>query len=104
MDTARAKVINPDQPRHVLFEGLVSDAKKFVERNFPRPHGNSHDSEATYPVQLVHTDGSTQTFHAEEGWHDPENVPAKKEEPVMVEPTAPTEPVEPAEPVEPSYS
>jgi len=67
----RAKVVSTDPSRaRVLYEGLVADAKQFVERNFPRPHVEppGHPSDVPTPdVKLVTADGE-QTYHADTGW------------------------------------
>lgn len=68
---ARAKVVTNSDPSRVrtVFEGLVSDARKFIQNNYPRAHVEPGNSDPGTPdVRLVHPDGSAETYHAETGW------------------------------------
>lgn len=68
---ARAKVVtnNDNSRQRTLFEGLVSDARKFIQNNYPRAHVEPPNQDPGVPdVKLVHSDGSAETYHAEQGW------------------------------------
>jgi hypothetical protein len=52
-----------------LFEAPEKDARTYIERNFPRAHVEPPNQEPGIPdVHLVADDGSTHTYHAENGW------------------------------------
>lgn len=68
---ARAKVVtnNDSSRQRTLFEGLVSDARKYIQNNFPRAHVEPPNQDPGVPdVKLVHPDGSAETYHADNGW------------------------------------
>lgn len=75
MNEATAKVIA--KAGHVLFEGLVADAEKFIADNFPRVHLNNGVSEPDYTVV---TDPPGQTVAV------PATHPQPEAEPETVEP------------------
>jgi hypothetical protein len=65
-----------------LFEGIESDARHFVESNFPRIHVEPGygQAEPKPDVTLISPDGSMHEFHGPEtGWVSP-GEPAEKEE------------------------
>lgn len=92
-DEATVKVVPADTTqRRVYFEGPLKAAKAYLEAHFPRAHSDAYSSEPIHSAMLLHPDGDTQTFNAEEGWTD------KAGDKVEPEPVAPVEPEAPVEP------
>lgn len=69
-EQAVAKVVTQTGPRiKTLFQGLESDARKFIEQFFPRSHVEPPSRDPGVPdAVLVKADGSKEHYHSEAGW------------------------------------